>query len=138
MNEHSFIRSIHRKLPKSVFVWKICDQYAGGVPDTYYSGIAADLWVEYKYVRLPKRDTSKVDFGISELQKLWLIERKREGRNTCLVVGAEEGCLVIFDSTIIAAGCCSRLYFISNAVSKDSVVTTIVKTTVGPLAKPEK
>ena len=34
MNEHSFIRAIHKSLPAEVYRWKIHDTFTGGVPDT--------------------------------------------------------------------------------------------------------
>ena len=74
MNEHGFVRSVHRQLSPDVFVWKINDKYAGGVPDAFYAGPARCLFIEYKYVKLPKRDTTLVKTSLSEQQKLWLQE----------------------------------------------------------------
>ena len=79
MNEHSFVASIHRILKKHpVHIWKINDQYAGGVPDAFYEGVNSDLWVEYKYIpKLPKRSTTKIDLTspkmLSMNQQLWML-----------------------------------------------------------------
>lgn len=76
MTEHSFIRSINNSLRQSLFIWKIDAASANGVPDCWYSGGSADLWVEYKYGK---------DHPLSELQLMWLTRRHKEGR-TCWVV----------------------------------------------------
>jgi len=115
LNEHSFIRSVHRRLPKEVYRWKINDNFAGGVADAYYSGNGGDLWIEYKYVKLPKRDDSKVTFGTSAQQRLWLTERLMEGRNVLLVVGSAEGVLITNDVELIRESSSNRQDFISNA-----------------------
>lgn len=96
-NEHTFVRSIHgilrRKHPK-LYVWKINANYAGGVPDAYYS-MKSDLWVEYKYLKsLPQKPETIVQYRLSELQKDWLIRRDAEGRDVCVVVGSPQGNLI--------------------------------------------
>lgn len=96
-NEHTFVRSIHgilrRKHPK-LYVWKINANYAGGVPDAYYS-MKNDLWVEYKYLKsLPQKPETIVQYRLSELQKDWLIRRDAEGRDVCVVVGSPQGNLI--------------------------------------------
>ena len=57
MNEHGFIKSVHRHLPTDIFSWKIHDTFTGGVPDAMYAGPAGILFVEYKYTKLPKKPT---------------------------------------------------------------------------------
>lgn len=96
--EHTFVRSIHgilrRKHPK-LYVWKINANYAGGVPDAYYS-MKSDLWVEYKYLKsLPQKPETIVQYRLSELQKDWLIRRDAEGRDVCVVVGSPQGNLIL-------------------------------------------
>ena len=98
MNEHSFIRSVHRQLPDSVYKWKINDPYSGGVADAYYSDSGGDIWVEYKYLKvLPKRDTTCVKYGLTPTQILWLNNRHAEGRNVAVVVGSVEGHVILTD-----------------------------------------
>ena len=128
MNEHGFIKSIHRTLPKEVYRWKINDNFAGGVADAYYSGKVGDLWVEYKYVKLPKRPESKVDFGASAQQIDWLCTRIDEGRNVYLVVGSEKGTLITKDPILIRANSSTRDFFINNAITcKKAIVGLICK-----------
>jgi len=72
--------------------------YRGGTPDYWYSGHKADLWVEYKWEKyLPVR--ADVNPGLSELQKLWLNDSWKKGRNVCVIVGSPTGCVVLRDGT---------------------------------------
>ncbi len=66
--------------------------YRGGTPDVWYSGKAADLWVEYKWV--PKFGKLVVP-NLSPLQLDWLTKRKAEGRNVLVVVGSKAGALTL-------------------------------------------
>lgn len=94
MNESGFTQSIMRKLDKRIYKWKIMSVMQNGVPDCYFSGPAGDLWLEVKYVKLPKRDTTIINPGLSALQLKWLNARHKEGRNVALLVGSEAGCWV--------------------------------------------
>lgn len=98
MTEHSYIRSVHRRLKKEapqVYSWKINDAYQGGVPDAYYSS-ERDLWIEYKYLKaLPKRPTTPIKIDLSQLQCDWLENRAKEGRNVAVIVGSPDGSLIL-------------------------------------------
>jgi hypothetical protein len=88
VNEHSFIKAIHRKLPKDIYRWKVSDRFTGGVPDCYYEGSKGALWVEYKYLKsLPKKTSTLINPGVSKLQLAWLERAERNGVNTMLVAG---------------------------------------------------
>ena len=68
--ETTFIASVHKHLPKDLYRLKNNNPFAGGIADVWYSGMKADLWVEYKFVaRVPKTGLA-ADLG--ELQKVWL------------------------------------------------------------------
>ena len=95
MNEHSFVKSVHRKLDKSVYVWKIADRYSGGVPDAMYAGPAGILFIEYKYIKLPKRPTTIIKTSLSPLQEQWIIQMQQWKHPTWLVIGAEKSCLIL-------------------------------------------
>lgn len=129
MNEHSFIRSIHRRLPKDIYAWKINDNYQGGVADAYYSRRGGgDIWVEYKYIpALPKRQHTLVQFNLSELQKDWLRERNLDGRTVAVVVGSPAGSLILpgtaWEENVTSDD------FIRNAVDTAGVVAYIVERT---------
>jgi hypothetical protein len=95
MNEHGFIKAVHRHLSPEVYRWKIHDTYTGGVPDAFYMGPAGSLWVEYKYVKLPKRDTTVVTFGLSMLQISWLTKAQMCGQLVAVIVGFERSAVVV-------------------------------------------
>ena len=89
--ENTFIASVHRLLPHELYRMKNHNQYNGGIPDVWYSGPAGDLWIEFKYVVLPKRENSPIAVNLSELQKNWLMSRHSEGRKVGVIVGCKEG-----------------------------------------------
>ncbi len=95
MNESGYIRSIHKKLPASVYAWKISDRFCAGIPDTWYSGNADDLFVEYKYNKnIPKRSFTP---GFTDLQKHWLNARYAEGRNVAGIVGFPKAGIILLN-----------------------------------------
>jgi len=87
MNEHGFVKSVHRTLNQlgSIYYWKIAAKFQNGVPDAYYSGPGGDLWCEYKYVPSGRK------IKISALQRLWLEGRSSEGRTCWLAVLTNRG-----------------------------------------------
>lgn len=94
--ETTFIASVHKHLPEGLYRLKNHNPYNGGIADVWYSG-ERDLWVEYKFLVLPKRDTTVIDLvggkepSISRLQQEWLKSRHAEGRNVGVIVGCKEG-----------------------------------------------
>ena len=62
----------------------------------WYSGSKRDLWIEYKFITIPKR-TGKIDLiggknpPLSHLQQNWLKLRFKEGRNVAVIVGSKDG-----------------------------------------------
>ena len=95
--ETTFINALHRKLPTSVYHMKNNNPYVGGIFDKWYSGKSGDLWVEYKFLVLPKRDTTAVEITLSPLQMKWGRERYDEGRNVIVIVGCKEGGVLLTD-----------------------------------------
>ena len=73
------------------------NQYIGGIADCWYSGLAGDLWIEYKFITLPKRESTVIDLvsgknpDISYLQQDWLKSRHAEGRSVGVIVGCTQG-----------------------------------------------
>ena len=94
--ENTFIASVHRHLPVELYRMKNHNQYNGGIADCWYSGPAGDLWVEYKFIVIPKRDDTVIKIELSELQKNWLTSRHAEGRTVAVIVGAKEGGAMFF------------------------------------------
>ena len=92
MAEGKYTQSINQAVRQHppAYAWKIHDNYAGGVPDAYYSGNKADLWVEYKWVQaFPKR--APVNPKLSELQRDWLRRHHAHGRNVAVIIASPEG-----------------------------------------------
>lgn len=87
--ENRFINSIHDKMKGlgNPYFEKMHNPYRGGTPDVWYSGDAADLWVEYKYIKAAPKRTAMVKPDLSDLQIKWLRGRQREGRNVMVVLG---------------------------------------------------
>jgi hypothetical protein len=96
--ENQFITGIHKYLPPTIYRMKNNNAYTAGIPDVWYSGTKADLWVEYKFVpRVPQRDVVLPDLSL--LQKYWLRERHHEGRNVAVIVGCPAGGVILEDMT---------------------------------------
>lgn len=89
--ETTFYRSVHRFLPSQVYQMKLHNPYLGGPPDHWYSGPKSDLWVEWKFTQLPKRETTDLLADLSPLQARWLEQRYAEGRNVAVVLGCPLG-----------------------------------------------
>lgn len=95
--ETTFISSVHRHLPVDLYRMKNHNMYNAGIADVWYDGSEADLWVEYKFLVLPKRDDAVIDLTagknppLSVLQQAWLRDRYHNGRSVHVVVGCKEG-----------------------------------------------
>lgn len=98
MQERHFINKVHKKLPPSIYKWKINDAYHGGVPDCFYSGNSGLCFVEYKYKKeLPKRDGTSINFNLTPQQCAWLNDRKDEGVPCFVALGIGNLVLVTQD-----------------------------------------
>lgn len=90
--ETNFYTAVHKLLKgKGVFYMKNYNPLQGGIPDCWYSGTKQDLWVEYKFIKMPARPTTPVKVDLSDLQQLWLNDRQVEGRNVAVIVGCADG-----------------------------------------------
>jgi hypothetical protein len=89
--ETKFRLSVERHLPKTLHREKMANPYRGGTADSWYSGTLADLWVEWKFILLPKRESTTVLPPLSPKQNDWLSKRRAEGRRVAVVLGCEEG-----------------------------------------------
>lgn len=86
--ETTFIGSVHVYLPKTLHYEKMNNPYSSGTPDVWYSGDAADLWVEYKFLpTVPQTAIIDPRKLLSVLQFNWLNQRYEEGRNVAVVIG---------------------------------------------------
>ena len=94
--ENTFIGSVHKHLPAGIYRVKNNNEYTAGIADVWYSGVR-DLWVEYKFIVVPKRPDTVIDLitgknpAISYLQQEWLRSRHEEGRSVGVIVGSKDG-----------------------------------------------
>lgn len=137
MNEHSFIRSVHRLLPKDLLVWKINDNFAGGVPDAFISGQSGSIWIEYKYIKaLPKRPGTLLKTSLTKQQLLWLTRLTANGHKAWLVIGVENMCLILEGTELADYDNITVADFISNAVDKRTLVSLIIAAVLNEGADP--
>ena len=130
MNEHSFIKSVHRYLPSDFFKWKIHDTYTSGVPDTFYAGPAGILFVEYKYVKnLPKKDSTCVKTTLSYLQIQWLNRMVEFNQNAALVIGCEDTAVILTNKEWVND--LTKKEYLERAIPRKHVATWIVKAFLG-------
>lgn len=87
--ENAFIKSIHDQLPLGYQFHreKMWNAFRSGTADVWYSGMKADLWVEYKWLELPKRASTAIVLDLSAQQRSWLCSRFLEGRNVAVIAG---------------------------------------------------
>ena len=131
MNEHSFVKSVHRKLPVDLYKWKIHDSYTNGVPDAMYAGNKAILFIEYKYVpKLPSKKDTVVKLGLSGLQIQWLNNFVDLGHNVAVVVGTEgKNVLIMEDKTWNTPP--SKENFLKNAIKTPDLQDYILNVCTG-------
>lgn len=95
--ETTFYTSVHKHLPSISLLHreKMSNPYRAGTFDHWYSGKKADLWIEWKFIVLPKRDTTMIDIcsdkKLSALQQEWGYKRHREGRDVWVIIGCKDG-----------------------------------------------
>jgi hypothetical protein len=87
--ENSFIHGVHRYV--TCYKEKMNNPYRGGTPDVYYEGNRNCLWVEYKFILVPARDTSFILPELSDLQKHWLRRCHANTGRARVVIGCKAG-----------------------------------------------
>lgn len=94
--ETKFTNRVHGKMPNTVYHMKNSNPYTGGIPDCWYSGNKADLWVEYKWLpKVPKTAVIDPLKLLSPLQAQWLNDRWKEGRNVAVIIGCPGGGVIL-------------------------------------------
>ena len=89
---------MHRHLTPATYVWKINDNYAGGVPDAFYSGEGGILFIEYKYIpKPPTKASTLIKPKLSGNQLYWLKGRYVQNVPVAVVVGTPKGSVVFTD-----------------------------------------
>jgi hypothetical protein len=100
--ETTFYTSVHRHLPPLSILYRMKNnnEYIGGVADHWYDA-TRDLWVEWKFIKVPKRDDTVIDFVsgkdpiISGLQQEWIKGRHANNRHVWVIVGCEDGGVIM-------------------------------------------
>ena len=111
--ENTFIGAIHKLLPPALYRMKNNNPYNSGIADCWYSDVE-DLWIEYKFIVLPKRADTLIDLkagkqpALSRLQQDWLRERSAEGRNVWVIVGHKNGGVIFEDDAWKHAWTCAE------------------------------
>lgn len=130
MNEHKMSTRIHKDLQKRgklTRVWKINDNFQGGVPDAFYLG-ASPLWIEYKHIEVPVRDSTMIRPNVSELQLGWLETLQAGGQGAWVVVTHGSGrtamAWVESDLDVIRAGV-TRGQFVQDSVTYAELLNDI-------------
>lgn len=90
--EAAYTDRVNKKLGRDVYTWSISDRFTSGIPDHWYSGAGADLWVEYKWEPKFRRAVTP---NLSALQRRWLNKRHDQGRNCAVIVGSPAGGLIL-------------------------------------------
>lgn len=125
--ENSFIKGVHTYLPDECYRMKNHNAYTGGVFDCWYSGLgkdSGDLWVEYKFIVLPKRPDTLIVPELSKLQLEWGRGRFDERRSVWVIVGCKEGG-VIFKTPKAWSQATSCTDFKSSLLSRRDLAETI-------------
>ncbi len=100
--ERKYIHRVHNSIDPQ---WNLHKQGntgiigVNGTPDYYYEGFNSVTWIEYKYVKnLPER-FNIVDvecrFKVTPLQRRWLNRAVKNQVRVAVVLGSEEGALII-------------------------------------------
>tara|TARA_S200000501_G_scaffold213086_1_gene200151 strand:+ start:52 stop:456 length:405 start_codon:yes stop_codon:yes gene_type:complete len=92
MRESTFIRAVHQHVDRAkCVVWKINDNYFGGIPDCWYLGPNGQpFFIEYKWIKaLPKRLSTPIKPNLSQLQLQMCSKLERNGHLLFVVVGVE-------------------------------------------------
>ena len=111
MSENTFIKRINKYVVS--YKEKTNNPYRGGTPDVYYED-KKHLWIEYKFVVVPKRKQTLVKINLSELQKLWLKRCHENTGRARVIVGCKSGGAVFetpqeWDSSISAEDFAKRV-----------------------------
>lgn len=131
MTEHAFVRAVHNKLPSAIKIWKIIDDFHGGVSDAMYFGLEGQcLFVEYKYAKeLPVRPATIVAKSkLPPLQQDWFQDLHGRSMPVAVVVGCglpRHYKAVWFDDPRDTLNGITNADFASRLITKDEVCSRI-------------
>ena len=138
--ETTFYTSVHRFLPplSQLHREKMANPYRGGTADHWYDGPKGDMWIEWKFLVLPKRDDTIIDLitlrgkrqdsPLSMLQQHWLAGRFRNKRKVWVIVGCKEGGVIMRSPTEWCMLWRTKL-FRAHLISRQDIARAIVEIT---------
>ena len=91
--ETNLVRGINKYT--QCYSMKNNNPFLAGIPDCWYSGVADDLWVEYKMLKInAPRQIVVPHLSLQQLH--WVALRKEEGRSIWVVVGYKKGVVIYY------------------------------------------
>ena len=102
--ETTYANGVHKYLPASVYVEKMNNPYRGGTPDYYVEGFSRVRWIEYKFIEVPKRDSTIIKPNLSSLQREWLGRNFERGHRPLVVIGSRIGGVALWDPGVWDGG----------------------------------
>jgi len=132
--ESTFVAGVHKYFPVLMHREKMNNPYHSGTADWWYSGAQRDLWIEYKYLRATPVKKTLVIPALSELQRLWLAGRYKEGRNVRVVVACPDGATVFTKPIEWNAGIVTS-EFKARMVDRRTLAQLIEETVGGPFVE---
>lgn len=127
--ETTFYRSILKHLPSRLYRLKMYNPFVAGPADHWFSGTTADLWVEWKWLVLPKRSTTRIGLDLSPNQSRWLRERAEEGRNVVVIAGCKAGGVIFTERSWEVP--ITQKEFVKRLVDRKSIAAWIEEKTCG-------
>lgn len=104
MNEKAATKTLVNNLRKiGCHVQRIEDMFSVGVPDLNFCYRGLDVWLEGKFVKLPKKNNTKLNFGAKNESRLltqrnWLNKRLAAGGWAFVWAKTDSGKWIVFDS----------------------------------------
>ena len=92
--ENAYIKRVHDRLDAAVHREKTHNRFRRGMPDVYYEGTQACLWVEYKW-HPTRPHTLNVAKMCSPLQQRWLRRAANNGRPVAVILGCPFGGVIL-------------------------------------------
>lgn len=121
--ENTFIAGVHKYLPLAIYREKTNNPYRGGTPDVYYEHRRM-MWAEYKFIEVPKRDSTVIVPELSELQRAWLQRNWKAGHRPLVIVGHAGGGVVFTQPLAWNAGL-RRQDFLDSTMSRQELAAYI-------------
>lgn len=120
--EAQYTSDIKRRLGVDVYALKLCLPYTAGVADCWYDGPKRDIWVEYKYLDPIPPIVDPVSL-LTKLQRDFLEQRHKNGRNVAVIVGSRKGGMIFWGLSWKTP--VPREEFLEHAVGKQNIADSL-------------